>query len=125
MGTEGKVAAITDPSFVKTYRERIYRIIETARPIRRPDDANIAAVSGDIDERKTAEQMVSEAMAQFRRIDMPACSVQNHLPTILRPTFPPRSASVRPDYRIADEGRPDCNRLVLDRNGDRKSSPHA
>jgi NAD(P)-dependent dehydrogenase (short-subunit alcohol dehydrogenase family) len=75
MATEGKVAIITGASqgigaaLVEAYRARDYRVVATARSIKQPDDADIAAVSGDIGERRTAERTVAEAMARFGRID--------------------------------------------------------
>ena len=75
MGTEAKVAVITGASqgigaaLVEAYRARNYRVVATARSIKQPDDLNIAAVPGDIGERKTAERTVSEAMARFGQID--------------------------------------------------------
>jgi len=75
MGTEAKVAVITGASqgigaaLVAAYRARNYRVVATARSIKHTDDANIAAVAGDISERRTAERTVSEAMARFGRID--------------------------------------------------------
>jgi NAD(P)-dependent dehydrogenase (short-subunit alcohol dehydrogenase family) len=75
MGTEEKVAVITGASqgigaaLVEAYRARNYRVVATARSIKQPDDANIAAVAGDIGERKTAERTVAEATSRFGRID--------------------------------------------------------
>lgn len=75
MGTDEKVVVITGASqgigaaLVQAYRARNYRVVATARSIEQTDDANIAAVSGDIGERKTAERTVSEAIRRFGRID--------------------------------------------------------
>jgi NAD(P)-dependent dehydrogenase (short-subunit alcohol dehydrogenase family) len=75
MGSEQKVAVITGASqgigaaLVEAYRARNYRVVATARSIKQPDDANIAAVAGDIGERKTAERTVAEATSRFGRID--------------------------------------------------------
>jgi NAD(P)-dependent dehydrogenase (short-subunit alcohol dehydrogenase family) len=75
MGMDQKVAVITGASqgigaaLVSSYRYRDYRVVATARSIRQPDDANVVAVAGDIGDRKTAERVVSEAMARFGRID--------------------------------------------------------
>lgn len=75
MDTEVKVAVVTGASqgigaaLVKAYRACNYRVVASARSIKQPEDASIAAVPGDIGERKTAERTVSEAMTRFGRID--------------------------------------------------------
>ncbi|MBC7880239.1 MAG: SDR family oxidoreductase [Anaerolineae bacterium] len=75
MGIEQKVAVITGASqgigaaLVKAYRERNYRIVATSRSIELSNDDEILAVPGDIDDRKTAERAISEAVSRFGRID--------------------------------------------------------
>ena len=75
MGTEQKVAVITGASqgigaaLVKAYRDRNYRVIATARSIRRSNDDDVLTVPGDIVDRKTAERAISEGVSRFGRID--------------------------------------------------------
>jgi NAD(P)-dependent dehydrogenase (short-subunit alcohol dehydrogenase family) len=75
MNTDRKVAVITGASqgigaaLVTAYRERGYRIVATARSIKRTDDSGILTVPGDIADRKTAERAISEGVARFGRID--------------------------------------------------------
>ncbi len=75
MVTGRKVAVITGASqgigaaLVKAYRDRSYRVVATARSVKRSDDADILAVPGDIADRKTAERAISEGVARFGRID--------------------------------------------------------
>ena len=75
MGTEQKVAVITGASqgigaaLVKAYRNRNYRVVATARSIRRSNDDDVLTVPGDIVDRKTAERAISEGVSRFGRID--------------------------------------------------------
>jgi NAD(P)-dependent dehydrogenase (short-subunit alcohol dehydrogenase family) len=75
MGSEQKVAVITGASggigaaLVKAYRGRNYRVVATARSMEPLSDDDIAVVSGDIADRKTAERAISEGIARFGRID--------------------------------------------------------
>jgi NAD(P)-dependent dehydrogenase (short-subunit alcohol dehydrogenase family) len=75
VSSEGKVAVITGASqgigaaLVEAYRGRGYRIVATARSIRRTDDTDILAVPGDVADRKTAERAITEGVARFGRID--------------------------------------------------------
>jgi NAD(P)-dependent dehydrogenase (short-subunit alcohol dehydrogenase family) len=75
MGIEEKVAIITGASqgigaaLVKAYRDRNYRVVATARSVRRSPDADILVVPGDLADRNTAQRAVSEAMTRFGRID--------------------------------------------------------
>jgi NAD(P)-dependent dehydrogenase (short-subunit alcohol dehydrogenase family) len=75
MGTEQKVAVITGASqgigaaLVKAYRDRNYRVVATARSIKPSNDDDVLTVAGDIADPKTAERVISEAMARFGRID--------------------------------------------------------
>jgi NAD(P)-dependent dehydrogenase (short-subunit alcohol dehydrogenase family) len=70
-----KVAVITGASqgigaaLVKAYRDRDYRVVATARSIRPADDDDVLAVPGDVADRKTAEQAISQGIARFGRID--------------------------------------------------------
>jgi NAD(P)-dependent dehydrogenase (short-subunit alcohol dehydrogenase family) len=75
MGSEQKVAVITGASqgigaaLVSAYRARNYRVVATALSIKPSNDDAVLAVSGDIADRKTAEQAISQGMARFGRID--------------------------------------------------------
>ena len=75
MGIEQKVAVITGASqgigaaLVKAYRDRNYRVVATARSIKPSNDEDVLAVAGDIADRKTAERVISEGVANFGRID--------------------------------------------------------
>ena len=75
MGTEQKVAIITGASqgigaaLVKAYRDRNYRVVATARSIKPSNDDEVLTVAGDIADPKTAERVISKAVARFGRID--------------------------------------------------------
>ncbi|NMV40764.1 SDR family NAD(P)-dependent oxidoreductase [Ralstonia insidiosa] len=75
MSTTQKVAVITGASqgigaeLVKSYRERGYRVVATARSIKPVDDAGILAVAGDIADPATARRVIAEGVAKFGRID--------------------------------------------------------
>jgi NAD(P)-dependent dehydrogenase (short-subunit alcohol dehydrogenase family) len=75
MGAEQKVAIITGASqgigagLVKAYRDRNYRVVANSRSIKPSSDPDILAVAGDIADPKTAQRIVSEAIARFGRID--------------------------------------------------------
>jgi NAD(P)-dependent dehydrogenase (short-subunit alcohol dehydrogenase family) len=75
MGTEQKVAIITGASqgigaaLVKAYGDRNYRVVATARSIKPSNDDEVLTVAGDIADPKTAERVISEAVARFGRID--------------------------------------------------------
>jgi NAD(P)-dependent dehydrogenase (short-subunit alcohol dehydrogenase family) len=75
MNNEQKVAIITGGSqgigagLVKAYRDRNYRVVATSRSIKQSGDQDIVAVAGDIGDPKTAEQVVTEAISRFGRID--------------------------------------------------------
>jgi NAD(P)-dependent dehydrogenase (short-subunit alcohol dehydrogenase family) len=75
MDTSRKVAVITGASrgigaaLVKAYRGRNYRVVATARSGGEQGDEDTLFVAGDIADRKTAEQTISEGMARFGRID--------------------------------------------------------
>jgi NAD(P)-dependent dehydrogenase (short-subunit alcohol dehydrogenase family) len=75
MGMEQKVAMVTGASqgmgaaLVKAFRERGYRVIATARSIRRASDDDILVVPGDIADRKTAQRAIAEGMTRFGRVD--------------------------------------------------------
>ena len=70
-----KVAVITGASrgigaaLVKAYRDRNYGVVANVRSGERQGDEGVLYVAGDIADRKTAEQTISEGMAQFGRID--------------------------------------------------------
>ncbi len=70
-----KVAVITGASqgigaaLVKAYRDRLYKVVATARSIMPSNDDNVLTVSGDIADRATAERTISQGMARFGRID--------------------------------------------------------
>ena len=75
MGTEQKVAIITGASqgigaaLVKAYRDRNYRVIAIARSMKSDGDPDIVAIQGDIGDRATAEQAITEGLKRFGRID--------------------------------------------------------
>ena len=75
MGIEQKVAIITGASqgigaaLVQGFRDRNYRVVATARTIKRFGDDDVLAVPGDIADRSTAERVVSQAIARFGRVD--------------------------------------------------------
>ena len=75
MGSEQKVAIITGASqgigdaLVKAYRDRNYRVVANSRSIRPSSDPDILAVTGDIGDPITAEQIVSQALDRFGRVD--------------------------------------------------------
>ena len=75
MGAEQKVAIITGASqgigaeLVKAYRDRNYRIVANSRSIKPSSDPDILAVAGDVSDPRTAERIVSQAIARFGRID--------------------------------------------------------
>ncbi len=71
MGIEQKVAIITGASqgigaaLVQGFRDRNYRVVATARSIKPSGDDDVLAVPGDIADWKTAERVVSQAVARF------------------------------------------------------------
>jgi NAD(P)-dependent dehydrogenase (short-subunit alcohol dehydrogenase family) len=75
MGVELKVAVITGASqgigaaLVRAYQDRNYRVVAVARSMNPSAGDDIHAVSGDIADRRTAERVISEAVARFGRID--------------------------------------------------------
>ncbi|QOZ56073.1 SDR family NAD(P)-dependent oxidoreductase [Bradyrhizobium sp. CCBAU 53338] len=75
MDEERKVAIITGASrgigeaLVKAYRGRNYRVIANARSIEPSSDPDILAVAGDIGDARTAEQIISQAIDRFGRVD--------------------------------------------------------
>jgi NAD(P)-dependent dehydrogenase (short-subunit alcohol dehydrogenase family) len=75
VGTEQKVAVVTGASqgigaaLVTAFRARGYRVVATARSITPPAVDGIVAVPGDVGDRKTAEQAISQGMERFGRID--------------------------------------------------------
>ena len=75
MADEQKVAVITGASqgigaaLVKAYRDRHYRVVATARSVKPSKDPDILVVSGDIADRRTADQAISEGLDRFGRID--------------------------------------------------------
>ena len=72
MSAERKVAIVTGASqgigaaLVGAYRKRGYGVVATARAVKPTDDADILAVPGDIADRKTAQQAISEGLARVR-----------------------------------------------------------
>ncbi len=75
METPHKVAVITGASrgigaaLVKAYRDRNYSVVANVRSGEPQGDEGVLHVAGDIADRKTAEQTISEGVARFGRID--------------------------------------------------------
>ena len=75
MSAEQKVAVITGASrgigeaLVRAYRDRNFRVVANSRSISQPSDPDILAVSGDIADSNTANQIVSQALERFGRVD--------------------------------------------------------
>jgi NAD(P)-dependent dehydrogenase (short-subunit alcohol dehydrogenase family) len=75
MSAERKVAIVTGASqgigagLVKAFRDRNYRVVANSRSIKPSDDPDVLAVAGDISKSETAEQIVSQAIRRFGRID--------------------------------------------------------
>ena len=75
ISSQQKVAIITGASqgigegLVKTYRDRDYNIVATARSIKEGSDPGVIAVAGDISKPETAERVVGAALERFGRID--------------------------------------------------------
>jgi NAD(P)-dependent dehydrogenase (short-subunit alcohol dehydrogenase family) len=75
MPAQRKVAVITGASqgigaaLVRAYRDRVYRVVATARSIEPSKDDDVLTVPGDIADRKTAERAISQGVARFGRID--------------------------------------------------------
>jgi NAD(P)-dependent dehydrogenase (short-subunit alcohol dehydrogenase family) len=75
MDRERKVAVITGASqgigaaLVEGYRARGYRVVATARSMRRLNDPDVLAIDGDIVAPKTAERAIAGGLAHFGRID--------------------------------------------------------
>jgi NAD(P)-dependent dehydrogenase (short-subunit alcohol dehydrogenase family) len=75
MGTEQKVAIVTGASqgigagFVKSFRDRNYRVIANSRSIGPSNDPDILTVPGDISIPETARQIVEQGLSRFGRID--------------------------------------------------------
>jgi NAD(P)-dependent dehydrogenase (short-subunit alcohol dehydrogenase family) len=75
MSSEHKVAVITGASqgigaaLVRTYRERDYRVVATARSIAPSSDPDILAVPADIADPRTTEHVIAQAVDRFGRVD--------------------------------------------------------
>lgn len=75
MAADQRVAVVTGASrgtgaaLVKAYRDREYNVVATARSMEPSNDADLLVVSGDIADRATAEQVISEGLNRFGRID--------------------------------------------------------
>jgi NAD(P)-dependent dehydrogenase (short-subunit alcohol dehydrogenase family) len=75
MSTPNKVAVITGASqgigagLVKAYRDRGFRVVANSRSIRPSDDPHVIAVPGDIANPAIAEQVMTEAVERFGRVD--------------------------------------------------------
>jgi NAD(P)-dependent dehydrogenase (short-subunit alcohol dehydrogenase family) len=63
-----RVASI-GADLVKGYRDRNYRVLANSRSIKPSADPDILTVAGDVADAKTAERIVTEALARFGRID--------------------------------------------------------
>ena len=75
MGAAQKVAIITGASqgigeaLVRGYRDRNYRVVASSRSIKPSPDPDVLTVASDVADPKTAEQIVSQALERFGRID--------------------------------------------------------
>ncbi|GIQ77386.1 SDR family NAD(P)-dependent oxidoreductase [Bradyrhizobium sp. RD5-C2] len=75
MAAGHKVAIITGASqgigeaLVRAYRDRNFRVIANSRSIKPSSDPDILAVAGDIADPRTAERIVSQALARFGHVD--------------------------------------------------------
>jgi NAD(P)-dependent dehydrogenase (short-subunit alcohol dehydrogenase family) len=75
MSPSPKVVVVTGASqgigaeVVNAFRKLDYRIIATARSIRRSDDPNILTVAGDIGDPSTAKRVIAEGVERFGWID--------------------------------------------------------
>ena len=56
-------------ALVRAYRDRNFRVVASSRSISQPSDPDILAVSGDIADLNTANQIVSQALERFGRVD--------------------------------------------------------
>lgn len=75
MGAEQKVAIITGASqgigagLVNGFRDRNYRVVANSRSIKRSNDPDVLAFTGDVSKPETARQIVEEGLRRFGRID--------------------------------------------------------
>ena len=75
MSAQQKVAVITGASqgigaaLVTAFRQRDYRVVATARSIKRFDDPLVLAVPGDITDPETAARVIGGGVDRFGRID--------------------------------------------------------
>ena len=75
MGGDKKVAVITGGSqgigsaLVEAYRSRGYAVVSTARSVKPTNDPDVVTVPGNITDRRTAEETISQGLARFGRID--------------------------------------------------------
>ncbi|QNP40783.1 SDR family NAD(P)-dependent oxidoreductase [Lysobacter solisilvae (ex Woo and Kim 2020)] len=75
MNTSRKVAIVTGASqgigagVVHSLRDRGYRVVANSRNIKASNDPDVLTVAGDIADPAVAKRIVSEALAQFGRID--------------------------------------------------------
>ena len=74
-GTEQKVAVVTGGSqgigagLVDGYRQRGWAVVANSLNIKPSPDPDILTVAGDISERATADQIISQAVDRFGRVD--------------------------------------------------------
>src|SRR3954447_17406154 len=72
---EGKVAVITGASqgigagLVRGFLDKGYRVVANSRSIKADSSADVLAVPGDIADPAVADRVISEAVAQFGRVD--------------------------------------------------------
>jgi len=75
MNTSRKVAIVTGASqgigagVVQAFRDRGYRVVANSRNIKPTNDPDVLTIAGDIADPAVARRIVSEALAQFGRID--------------------------------------------------------
>jgi len=72
---KGKRAFLTGASqgigaaLVNAYLDRNYRVVATSRSIKPSEDVGVLTVQGDIGDPATAEQVISQGLSEFGRID--------------------------------------------------------
>jgi NAD(P)-dependent dehydrogenase (short-subunit alcohol dehydrogenase family) len=106
--TGQQVAIITGASqgigaaLVDGYRQRRWAVVANSLTIKPSQDPDVLTVKGDISEQATADQIITQAMDRFGRVDTVVnnargSSYPNHSPTTQRRTTRWLPASTSPD----------------------------